>query len=430
MRVTILTVGSRGDVQPYVALGLGLQAAGHQVRLATHVEFEPFVREHGLDFAVIPNNPFTGLNAGVEPGAADAANAPDTTLTFRQRFEQALEQWITGSLAASQDAEAIIYSQLCFIGYYVAEKLQVPCYAANHSPLTPTRVFPTIYARKKWRLGGAFNRLTHFLDQQFFWQRNRTMLNRLRQQTLGLPPLPFWGPYGRMQRERLPVLYGYSPALVPKPFDWDDWIHVTGFWFLDRPAAWQPPDDLVAFLEAGPPPVYLGLGSVANSNPVRVTKAALEALAQTGQRVIVMPGRVDLAQVDLPPETYRIGPTHFDWLFPRVAAVITHGGPGTVGLALRAGVPALAIPFFGDQFFWGQRIADLGVGPAPIPAAQASVEQAAAAVRTMVGDQAMRRRAADLGRQIQAEDGVARAVEVLQQHQTNAQRAARMEVAV
>lgn len=427
MRITLLTVGSRGDVQPYVALGRGLQAAGYQVRLATHVEFEPFVREHGLDFAVIPGNPFTGLNAGLAPPSSEGAPPAADQRSFEERFEHALEQWVKGSLEASQDAGAIIYSQLCFVGAYVAEKLGVPGFAANHSPVTPTRAFPSIYMRVERRLGGLYNRLTHFLVQQTFWQANRARFNRLRRRTLELGPLPFWGPSSRMREELQPILYGYSPAVVPKPADWGDWIHVTGFWFLDRPADWTPPADLAAFLQSGPPPVYLGLGSVANSNPVHVTRAVLRALAQAGRRVIVMPGRVALEELELPAETYVIGSTHFDWLFPQMAAVITHGGPGTVGAGLRAGVPTMALPFFGDQFFWGRRCAALGVGAPPISAEQVTVERMGAALRTLTSDPEVRRRAAELGRRIQAEDGVARAVEAVQRHLPAYNRAARME---
>lgn len=411
MQITILAVGSRGDVQPTIALGQGFQRAGHRVRLATHAEWEPFVRDHGLDFALIPGNPFSGMNAGL--GQLATPSAAGEQRPYQERLADALEQWMSGGLAASHDADAIIYSQLCFVGAYVGEKLGVPSFAANYSPLTRTRAFPTIYGRGRLRLGGGYNWLTHVLDQQIFWRSTRAAANRARQRALDLPPLPLWGPFGRMQRERHPILYAYSPSVMPKPADWGSWITVTGFWFLDRATDWQPPADLVRFLE-GPRPVFVGLGSVANSNPIRVTRAVLSALARAKQRVVIAPGQVDLSELELPDEHYIVSSVPHDWLFPQMAAVIHHGGAGTFGATARAGVPSLAIPFFGDQPFWGRRACELGVGVAPIPYNQVSVEQIAAAVQTLTTDRDMQRRAAELAQRISAEDGVARAIEAVE----------------
>lgn len=413
MRITILAVGSRGDVQQCVALGHGLQAAGHRVRLATHNAFEPLVREYGLDFALIPGQAFGGMNAGLDQAQGAAASALDQR-PHTARFAEAIEQWMVAGLAASQDADALIYGQLCFVGAYVGEKLHIPVVAAYHSPITRTAAFPTIYGRLQRSLGGPVNWLTHVLDQQIFWQSVRSAVNHARRVVLDLPPLPFWGPYGRMQREQQPVLYGYSPLVVAKPADWGAWIEVTGYWLLDQRPDWQPSADLVDFLAAGPPPVYVGLGSVANANPVRVTKHILKALADLKQRVVLMPGQVDLSDADLPAETLIVRSIPHDWLYARVAAVIHHGGPGTLAAAMRAGVPSLAIPFFGDQFFWGRRAYELGVGPRAIRREQVTANKVAAAVRTMLDDQPMRARAHELGRRLRAEDGVARAVEAIE----------------
>lgn len=430
MRITVMTVGSRGDVQPLLALARGLQAAGHTVRFATHEVFEGFVRENGLDFAVMPANPFIGMNAGVGTAEQQATGAGAGEQPFKERFAWSLEQWMAGGLEASRDAEAIVFSQLCFVGHDVAEKLGVPSFRVNFGPLTPTRAFPTIYQRLPLRLGGTYNWLTHIMERQLFWQGARRVINRARAKILELPPLPFWGPYGRMERERHPVLYPYSAHVIPKPPDWGDWVHVTGFWFLEGPADWQPPVELAQFLESGPPPVFLGLGSIGNSGPVRVTKALLSALARAGQRTVVMPGKVDLSDAELPKETCIIGPTSYEWLFPRMAAVICHGGPGTISYALRAGVPTLAVPFFGEQFFWSRRVAEIGAGAAPVPYNRMTVERGLEAIRALTGDGEMRRRAAALGQAIQAEDGVARAVAAVSTHLSAGRRPAGLSVEV
>jgi UDP:flavonoid glycosyltransferase YjiC (YdhE family) len=340
------------------------------------------------------------------------ANADDNP-PFKQVFERYVGQWMTASLEAARGSEAIIYTQLFFIGDSIAEALGIPCLAANHTPITPTRTFPTAYARTERNLGGALNLLTYTIDRQLFWHSHRTMINRLRHTVLNLPPLPLAGPYGRQRRARMPVLYAYSPAVVPRPQDWDDWIYVTGYWFLDRSSGWQPPPDLEAFLADGPPPIYLGLGSVTDNAPDRIMQSLLDGLASTGQRVILLPGKLDLNRTRRPTQTYVIASTAFDWLFPRVAGVICHGGPGTLSYALRAGVPTLSIPFFGDQPFWGRQTYRLGCAAAPVPVEQVNPERIAAAVRELTGNSDVRRRAAALGERIQAEDGVARAVEIV-----------------
>jgi UDP:flavonoid glycosyltransferase YjiC (YdhE family) len=406
----MLTVGSRGDVQPYVALGRGLQAAGHHVRMATHVEFEGFVRGHGLDFAVIPGNPMGVLRQ-------NDGQPPADTRPFQQIFAEYLRNWTQACLEASAEADVIIYSQLCFIGSYVAEKLGRPCYGAYHTPVTPTSQFPTVYGRGPRKLGGPYNWLSHIIDQQIFWHGHRAMLNQLRRDTLDMPPLAFVnGHFGGLHQRQVPILYGYSPAVMPRPADWTPWIHVTGYWFLERASDWQPPADLVDFLSRGPAPVYLGLGSVADNAPAHIMRELLRGLKLAGVRAIVLPGKFDLAAAELPEETFVIGSTAFDWLFPQLAGVIFHGGPGTLAYALRAGVPTLAIPFFGDQPFWGRRVAELGVGPPPIPCTAVRAEDVAAAVTTMVTSSAMRQRATSLAQAIQQEDGVRTAVDAVHQH--------------
>ena len=168
------------------------------------------------------------------------------------------------------------------------------------------------------------------------------------------------------------------------------------------------------FLQGGSPPVYVGFGSMSNRKPEETADLVLQALARTQQRAIILSGWSGLHKADLPGSVFMLDSIPFSWLFPRVAAIVHHGGAGTTAAGLRAGVPSVVIPFFGDQPFWGQRIAELGVGPAPIPRRKLTVERLAQAIQKAVTDQAMRQRAANLGSKIQAEDGIARAVAVVQ----------------
>jgi UDP:flavonoid glycosyltransferase YjiC (YdhE family) len=211
------------------------------------------------------------------------------------------------------------------------------------------------------------------------------------------------------------MLYCFSPTIVPKPPDWGEHSHVTGYWFLDHPLDWQPPADLVGFLESGPPPIYVGLGGIASRNPEKTSRIVLDALRQSGQRGVIAACGGGLSQSDLPDEVFVTEAIPHDWLFPRMAAVVHHGGAGTTGAGLRAGVPSILVPVANDQPFWARRVKALGAGPAPIPRRRLSADRLAQAIRVAVTDESIRKRAAELGETIRAEDGVAIAVGVINQ---------------
>jgi sterol 3beta-glucosyltransferase len=212
----------------------------------------------------------------------------------------------------------------------------------------------------------------------------------------------------------VPIAYGYSPVVLPKPVDWGDWIHVTGYWFLDAPARWQPPVPLVDFLQSGPPPIYIGLGSMSEREPEETTKMLLHALSLTGQRAVLASGWSGLGNQMLPDNVFRIEAIPHDWLFPQMAAVVHHGGCGTTAAGLRAGVPTVTIPFFADQPFWAQRAFELGMGPRPIPRTRLTAEKLAVAIQAAVADKPMRTSSESIGKQIRAENGVSNAVEVFE----------------
>ncbi len=419
MRITLLTAGSRGDVQPYVALGLGLERAGHTVTLAASLVFESFVRSYGLTFAPVRFNPQEFIK---RPEVQKLFRNPNLIRLFRDwsSLLESLVEMFDDFWQASQNVDAIILSPAAHGGYDCAEKLDVPACMALLQPINPTGAVPNFFLSPRVRLGfleGPYNRLTHLVFEQAFWQAIRGPLNRWRQNVLGLLPLPrFVTSYARMRAARVPFLFGYSPAIVPKPRDWADWHHVTGYWFLDAPPDWQPPPELIEFLEAGPPPVYIGFGSMSDEKPEILTRIALDALQMTGRRGILASGWIELGGVDLPDTVFRIGSIPHDWLFPQMAAIVHHGGAGTIAANLRSGVPSILTPFMGDQFAWGKIIADLGVGPPPIPIKKLAAARLAAAIEAAVTDPALRVRAAALGERIRAEDGVARAVEAFHQH--------------
>jgi UDP:flavonoid glycosyltransferase YjiC (YdhE family) len=302
-----------------------------------------------------------------------------------------------------------------FTGVAIAEKLGIPFVEAYLYPFAPTREFPSVLTPlPQTPLTSWANGLTHQLARQMMWQSFRGADNKARTQILDMKPAPLSGPFTWLDQHSKLVLYGYSPAVLPAPQDWDARSHVTGYWFLDAAAGWQPPADFLDFLAAGPPPVYIGFGSMASSKPRETTDMVLAALHQTGQRGVLYAGWGGLHKEDLPGDVFMIGSTPHSWLFPRMAAVVHHAGAGTTAAGLAAGVPSVVTPFFADQPFWAQRVYDLGVGPKPVARRHLTAGSLAAAIQTAVTDQPMRRRAAALGARIRAEDGVAQAVTLIE----------------
>jgi UDP:flavonoid glycosyltransferase YjiC (YdhE family) len=405
-------------VQPFIALALGLQAAGHRVCIATHINFESFVRRHGLDFFLLGTNPEEGLDTKLGKAMIGSGNNPLRFLRmWRYMAGPIMKQLFTDCWNACQNTDAIFCSSAaCYIAHSIGEKLHIPVIPSLLQPYTRTRSFPNYIISAEVNLGGSYNWLTHVLADQLIWHPFRSTMNTCRRELLNLSPLPFTGDVGWLHKQHSTILYGYSPSVVPKPADWNDSIHITGYWFLDRSENWSPPPDLVAFLEAGPPPVYVGFGSMKNRNPREATELVLKALHKSGQRGVLMTGWGGLSKIDMPENVFLLHEIAHDWLFPRTAAVVHHGGAGTTAAGLRAGVPSIIIPFLIDQPFWGHRVAALGVGPRPIPRQKLTVDNLAAAITEATSNADMRRRAATLGARIRAEKGVTRAVEAFHTH--------------
>lgn len=415
MRIAIIASGSRGDVEPYVALGKGLQAAGHVVRLVTHQDFESLVAAHGVDFW-----PVKGSVQDVAQSMAALIEDGNFLAILAQMGKEAQRgafSLTTASLAACQGMELIVAGVGgVFVGIAVAEKLGLPVLQAYYIPFTPTNAYPAfVVPRPPALLGALPNRPSYQVTRQMMWQAFRSADKSARREILDLAAAPFFGPFNAEPVRGQPILYGYSPAVISPPADWGADVHVTGYWFLDPAEDWTPDPALADFLAAGPPPVYVGFGSMSNRNPEATANLIVDALARTKQRGIIHAGWSGLQPADLPASVLMIEEAPFSWLFPRVAAVVHHGGAGTTSAGLRAGVPSIVVPFFGDQPFCGQRVADLGVGPAPIPRKKLTAERLAGAIQVAVTDKTIHGRAAELGEKIRAEDGVANAVAVVEQ---------------
>ncbi|KAG8833095.1 Sterol 3-beta-glucosyltransferase [Serendipita sp. 399] len=356
LRFTCLTIGSRGDVQPYIALAKGLKADGHR---------------------------------------------------------------------ACQDTDVLIESPSAMGGIHIAEALQIPYYRAFTMPWTRTRAYPHAFAVPETKMGGSYNYLTYVMFDQVFWRAISGQINRWRRQTLGIPATTM----DKQEAHKVPFLYNFSPTMVPPPLDWYEWIRVTGYWFLEdsensTAKKWEPPADLLEFINKARSEkkklVYIGFGSIVVSDPDAMTKCVLDAVRESGVYAIMSKGWSDRLSskkqdaqatepgLPLPPEIFNIAAVPHDWLFQKVDAACHHGGAGTTGASVRAGIPTIIKPFFGDQFFWADRVEALGIGSG---VRKLTVDNLASALISATTDAKQIARANAIGKAIRSENGVAKAVE-------------------
>jgi sterol 3beta-glucosyltransferase len=410
MRVAVLTVGSRGDVQPFVALARRLSDAGLGVVVATGTGFEGLVREQGLDYAPVRAD-FYRLVESREGREILAGSPRRIGRVLRETVLPSVRAILDDGWAAVQGADAIVYHPKALAGPHLAERLELPCFAGLAVPLTPTRAFPAPGIATR-NLGACLNRLSYSV-LRCATLPFRGVVNRWRREVLGLGPRPWLADEFVVRGRPVPILYAFSQELVPVPADWTAGNVVTGFWHLDGERAWTPPQELLDFLDRGPPPVYVGFGSMAGRRPELTTDVVIDALARAQQRGILATGWGGLAPSRLPESILKMDAAPHDWLFPRCAAVVHHGGAGTTAAGLRAGRPSLICPFAMDQPFWGRRVHDLGLGPKPIPQKSLRPESLAVAIREATTDDAMLARAGSMGTRLRAESGAERAAEAV-----------------
>ncbi len=406
MHITILALGSRGDVQPYAILGSGLKSAGHQVRFITFASFAPFIAKQGLDFHPIPGDA-QSLVAG---GGASTLGLVRSFTGLAKGYARSLSDPYLGETD-------LIINQLPggLYGFDLAEKYNVPMMLASVIPLVRTNAMP-LMGFPNLPLSG-YNQMTYSLGEKVLWQMFRSVVNEWRIKTLDLPPLPRKGYFDQLGTQKFPVINGFSQHVVPRPSDWNEHIHITGYW-LEEEKQWEPSKDLLNFLDAGKPPVFIGFGSMPIKNPRRTTEIVLEALKRSGQRGILHAGWGGLGNISLPENVFKIEYAPYGWLFPRMSMVFHHGGSGTTAYALRSCVPSCVIPFVFDQFYWGRRTAQLGVGLRPIPIKKLTPENLQQAIEIGYQDTHIRQNAIELGNKIRAENGVGSAAKILDTFQT------------
>ncbi len=415
MKVFITTYGSRGDVQPYVALGKGLRRAGHQVTLATSDRFRDFVLANDLSYGYLNDRLLSILDTDqgkdLMENTTGILQILKRTLTMMREVSPLQRSLLEESWQAARDADPdlIIFHPKSFSGPDIAEKLGVPALLGLVIPmLIPSSERPHI-GFPKLPLGGWYNRLTYAVVQQLMAFSASRFVGDWRRKH-GLPGQRKFNLLHHTDGKPVPAICGYSPHVFPSPSDWPEWVKTTGYWYLDEPSDWQPDQRLLDFLDQGPPPVYVGFGSMSGRRPDRLATIVVDSLKRANLRGIIATGWGGLRADSLPDSILSIDSVPHAWLFPRTAAVVHHGGAGTTAAGLRAGRPTIIVPFFGDQPFWGQQVYELGVGSKPIPQKKLTTERLTEALVQVTSEERIVAAARGLGEKIRAEDGVGEAV--------------------
>jgi sterol 3beta-glucosyltransferase len=423
VKVLIATSGSMGDVAPYTGLGAGLRDAGHDVTVAAHDQFAGVFQAAGLPFRALPGDMRAVLpqaRGQVPDSSGTGPRALARLLKIARPVIDELGAGLVDAVAATRPDAILLSTVVAPLGYQVAEAARVPWAGVFLQPIAPTGDFGSVLLGGR-SLGGrslggrslgrwanrAITSTANYLSQSLYAGPVRQL-----RASLDLRPEPIRRLRARQDGGLYPTFHGFSTTVVPRPPDWRPQLQIVGYWWPVRPASWTPPAELESFLAAGPPPVFIGFGSMAVGRGGWLAGPVLDAIRATGVRAVIQSGWAGL-EVSTSRDIITVGEVPHDWLFPRMAAVVHHAGAGTTAAALRAGVPAVPVPVLADQPFWARRLYGLGAGTYPIPLSRLTADRLAAAVRTATTDPHLPARAQALSARLRAEDGSARILDWL-----------------
>ncbi|WKZ46077.1 MAG: glycosyltransferase [Anaerolineales bacterium] len=418
MNITILTYGSRGDVQPFLPLSVKLISRGHHVKLAAPSRFKNLVESYGITFIPLPGDPadaiqkitaggqniFTMLREGLHH--AFEVGAP----VFRQSEE------------ACKDADLIIHAfSHAVYGHTLARELNIPDIHIQTFPMfAPTSDYPSVVLPDL--KNRSLNYFTHLAGIKIIWWLSLFGYEYIRRRA-GLPkrklyfPFDENPPFDKLRTSLRPptlILCAWSPSLIPPSAEWTANVHVTGFFFFGETESYQPHAELQNFLSAGDAPICVSFGSMVNRDAERIDRVIREATTRTNNRLVILSGWGGALKPSSSDLLYLESAPH-DWLLPRCKMIVHHGGAGTVSAGLRAGIPQVVVPFMTDQPFWARRVYALGVAPKPILVKNLTVDRLVRAIAE-AGTKVARERADEMGKKIRAEDGVNRAVALVESH--------------
>lgn len=409
MKITMLTLGSTGDVRPYILLGRELQARGHAITLASFSRFAEMVRDSGLTFFPVSGDAEALMAAILSPDTSGITYLPHVQKSLKKVAPQLIQDLSDSCVGA----DAMICNFFGSVYYSIAEKHQIPCVQTHYFPMDPTHSFPISSIRLQhmgpW-LNSASYRIGYLLigvvEKRYLtsWRKkNAVSLRKLRA-----------SPDYRIGDHIIPVIYAISPLLLPRPREWNEHIRMSGFWMDEHPAPWQPPAELEAFLASGGKTVYIGFGSMTGGNMNRLMTIVLRAVHAAGLSAVISAGWGG-KKMKSTRRVYFADYVPHDWLFPRVCAVVHHGGAGTTAAGLRYGKPTLIIPFAGDQPLWGYRVYETGCGPKPVARESLTVQRLTRALTDLVSRPEYRIHAEAMAEGLSREHGVRTAADMIEE---------------
>jgi sterol 3beta-glucosyltransferase len=412
--ITLLTSGTRGDVTPYIALGLGLRDAGYNVRIAAPIGFADIVQTSKLTFAPFEGNPSDLM---IEQGdqspltiGSSFINSIRATQIFLRKAQPLYARMLHTAAEACRGSDILIHSLPTLWGAHIAEGLHIPAVRAVLQPLAPTREFPSTLLPFRFSFLGIGNWFTHWIVTQVTWLSWRREINRARHADFGLSPAQWTDPALQTFSRQPLTLNGFSEHIVPRPQDWNEKQVITGYWNFSL-QTWTPPKELLSFISTENI-IAIGFGSPGTKGIVHTLKILEDALNETNSRaVLTIPikwhGEIKSKNI------FPIEHAPHDWLYRHVQVAVHHGGAGTTSASLHAGIPAITLPLAIDQFFWGERIYKIGVGPKPIPQRKLTAESLAAAIQHALTDEVMRANAKTVRAKLVTENGVQYAVSLI-----------------
>ena len=399
LKVALFALGTRGDVQPYAALAQALQSAGHQPLLITAGDFSKLAGEAGVPSLSLPGD----LHATLEDPAFKLLLQQGRFVAIQRHLASVVRghaaEWARAAAEAGQGHDLIVTGLGgFFLAQAVADKLAIPLVQAHVVPITTTRAFAAPVAPAWLDRAGRWLRAGSYPLVRKAALAGMTSAERITRGTLGL------GAKRGSSLGKGMILYGISPAVLPRPVDWPNTVQLTGYWFLESQAGYEAPEDVRTFLDSGEPPVVVTFGSMPSVDPEKLVTTVLAALRLSGRRGFIVTGWSGLRPSDVPASVFACSELPHSWLFPKASAVVHHGGAGTTAASLAAGRPTIVTPVFGDQAFWGRRVATLGAGPLPMPLRTLQAVDLARAIDQATSG-SIAKQAEIIGERISAEDG-------------------------
>jgi len=414
MHISIFVYGTWGDIRPHVVLAVELQKMGHKVQVIASSVYEKWVRERNLGFYP--------LTTDVNIITKENVSAMDMGIigqlkVVKNVLKPAFVQMGLEVLEATRESDVVITVEFGLgLLFDILKVNNLRAILINPAPLNPSTevaflAMPT--ARRGFPFRKLYNRFTYNMIQRLQWSVMGGARNEIATKHLGLSKSKI----GDFQ-----VLLAHSPALTTvskhvfqRPSDWSELYQVTGYLF-DDDSAWTPPQDLSDFLASGEAPVYIGFDSIPDSTPQKTTQTIIEAVQRAGKRAVILKGWAGLGLDDIPENVHILKYAPHSWLFPKMVALIHHGGAGTTASGFRAGIPMTIVPHNADQPYWGKRVKELGVGTAPIPRKKLTAENLSDAINTLTENHEFHKNAQALAQKIQQEDGLSEAVKWMQRY--------------